>query len=368
MAGILRRYIIKEISTDMLAVMSVLLLIYFSNRFIRMFAEASDAGVAVDTAVGLLSMKMLISLSILLPLALFLAVLLAFGRLYKDNEMVALAACGVSLKTAFRGVLGFSLAVSVVVGIVSFYLAPWAEERVYRIQDRQKAASELETLPASQFVEPEQGRSVIYTETVSADSRQMEHVFIQSNRPQKRQVILSSNRAYQRIDGRNGIRYLVLVDGYRYEGIPGDADFKIIRFHEHAIRISDHTVQASYRKKRAIPTTRLIGSGRPADQAELQWRFAMPLSTILLPLLAVPLSRTEPRQGRYAKLFVAILAYIVYSNILAVSQTWIEKGVVPGWLGMWWVHLLMLLTVWTLLARQYGFAWMFQAMFRRSRS
>lgn len=364
MSGILRRYIVKEISTALLAVMSVLVLIYLSNRFIRLFAEASDQGVAADVAVSLLALKMLISLSILLPLALFLAVLLAFGRLYKDNEMVALSACGVSPRTSFRAVLGFSLVIALLVGMVSFYLAPWAEESVYRIQDRLKATSELEALPASHFVEPERSDSVIYTESVSKDASQMEHVFIQSDRQDRSQVILSSRHAYQRVDKRTGVRYLVLVDGYRYEGVPGDADFRIARYREHAIRISDHAVRASYRKKRAIPTGKLIGSELPADQAELQWRIAMPLSVILLSLLAVPLSRTGPRQGRYAKLFVAILTYIIYSNILAVSQSWIEKGVVPGWLGMWWVHLCMLFAIWALLARQYGTAWLFQTMFR----
>lgn len=357
---IIDRYVLKEILFALLAVMFVLLVIFLSNRFVRFLADASTGKLSGDVVLAMLAMKTLSALVIILPLGLFMSILLVFSRMYKDSEMAALAACGVSMRRLYRPVMLIAVLVAMVVGVVSLFAAPWAEEQGYRMRDEQKARSELSGVAPGRFTESEGADGVLYVEKLSDEGRTMHNVFIQGHR-RDGQLVLSAERGYQRRDD-NGNQFLMLIDGYRYEGVPGNADFRIIRFEEHAVRLDKEAVDPSFRKHRARPTVELLGSGDSADVAELQWRVSMPLSVLFLALLAVPLSRTSPRQGKYAKLFVAVLIYLIYNNMLGVANTWVARGLLPAELGMWWVHLGMLVATWTLFARQYGAAWAARAL------
>ena len=348
----------------MVAVMTVLLLIYVSNNLVRILGEVDSGDLQFNLLAMMVSLKTISALSILLPLALFLAVLLAFGRFYKDNEAVAMEACAVSPRTSLHAVLGFAVVVALLVAVVALIVAPWAEERTYQIQDRQRASSELVGLVSGRFIEPRTANGVIYAEQISADHKSMKNIFIQGAMPddQQRQVILVAQSGQQRHDQRSGDNFIVLENGYRYEGTPGQRDFRVIEYRRHSVRVSEPPVSHSYRKHRARTSLSLLASERKDDIAELQWRFSMPVSTLLLAMLAVPLSRSSPRQGRYASLFIAVLIYIVYSNLLGVAQTWVEQEVVPVALGLWWVHALMAALIWGLLARQYGHNWLLRAL------
>jgi len=345
--------------------MVVLLLIFISNRFIGFLADASVGELSSDVVLRLLTLKTLGSMVIILPLALFLSILLAFSRLYKDNEMVAMSACGVSVRKIYGAVSIFACFIALIVAVISFYLAPWAEEQSYRIQDIEKSSTELGGIIPGRFTENDTAEGVFYASEYSHDRSDMLDVFVQTERVDQ-QVILSSKSAHQAVDPKTGDRFIVMVDGYRYEGVPGQPDFKIIKYDQHAMRIEEQQIIQSYRKHRARPTASLIGSHDTRDIAELQWRISMPLSVILLALLAVPLSRTTPRQGRYAKLFVAIMIYVIYNNLMGIGNSWVEDGKVAAIVGMWWVHLLVLFCVWILLVNQYGFAWVLKAMVGRT--
>lgn len=362
---IINRYILKEIIYTLIAVIVVLLLIFISNRFIGFLADASVGELSSDVILRLLTLKTLGSMVIILPLALFLSILLAFSRLYKDNEMVAMAACGISVRKIYGTVSVFAFLIALVVAMISFYLAPWAEEQSYRIQDIEKSSTELGGIVPGRFTETEMAEGVFYASEFSQDRSHMRDVFVQTERDGQ-QVILSSRTARQLVDQKTGDRYIVMEDGYRYEGIPGKPDFKIIKYDQHAMRIEEQQIIQSYRKHRALPTVSLIGSDDSRDIAELQWRISMPLSVILLALLAVPLSRTTPRQGRYAKLFVAIMIYVIYNNLMGISNSWVEDGTLAAIVGMWWVHLSLLFGVWLLLVSQYGFMWVIKAMVGRT--
>jgi len=348
----------------MVAVMSVLILIYASNNLVRILAEVDSGDLQANILALMLSLKTISALSILMPLALFLAVLLAFGRLYKDNEAVAMEACAVSPRTSLHAVLGFAVVVALLVALLALFVAPWAEERTYQIQDRQRASSELVGLVSGRFIEPRTTNGVVYAEEISADHKSMQNIFIQGVLPdnQQRQVILAARSGQQRHDQRSGDNFIVLENGYRYEGTPGERDFRIIEYRRHSVRVSEPPVNRSYRKHRARTSASLLAMEENADMAELQWRLSTPISTLLLAMLAVPLSRSPPRQGRYANLFIAVLIYIVYSNLLGVAQTWVEQGVVPGVFGLWWVHALLAILIWGLLARQYGHSWLLRAL------
>lgn len=361
---IIGRYIAREISQAMAATLTVLMLIYVSNHFVRILGEVDTGHLQSEVVITMLSMRILSSMSILLPLALFLAVLLAFGRFYKDNEAVAMEACGVSPRTGLHAVMGFSVVIAVLVGICSLVLVPWSEEQIYQLRDQQQAGTALTGLISGRFVEPRNSSGVIYAEHIDAGNQSMENVFIEGllSGTDRHKLVLVARSGSQQLDPRSGEHFLILKDGFRYEGTPGQLDYRITQFNRHAIRIDNPPVSRSSRKRRALSTQDLLKMDTSSDIAELQWRIAMPISTLLLAMLAVPLSRTRPRQGRYARLFVAILIYFAYSNLLGASQTWVEQGVLPPLLGLWWVHLSLGILIWILLARQYGQSWLLRAL------
>jgi len=364
---IIGRYIAREISQAMAAALTVLLLIYVSNHFVRILGEVDTGHLQSDVVVTMLAMRILSSLSILLPLALFLAVLLAFGRFYKDSEAIAMEACGVSPRKGLHAVMGFASVIAILVGICSLVLVPWSEEQIYQLRDQQQAGSVLTGMISGRFVEPQHGQGVIYAERIDATTQSMENIFIEGlvTGEAQRKVTLIAHSGSQQYDPRSEGHFLILRDGFRYEGTPGQRDYQITQFNRHAVRISAPPVSRSSRKHRALDTGDLLEMKKPADIAELQWRIAMPISTLLLAMLAVPLSRTKPRQGRYARLFVAILVYFAYSNLLSASQTWVEQGVLTPILGLWWVHACMGVLIWSLLARQYGHSWLLRALHLR---
>lgn len=348
---IIERYLFKELAGTLFAVTAVLFLIFVSSWFARLLGRVAAGSVQADVIFLLLGLKSVDALMILLPLAFYLAVLLAFGRLYKDSEMTAMLACGVSLTRVTRLVFWVGVGFALVVALVSLYVAPWARGERYQLQEEMSATTGLEAVAAGQFRELGESDVVFYAERLSKDGEGMENVFIQGVRKGNLNLVVAE-RGTQVIEA--GARYLLLKNGYRYEGVPGQADFRIIQFAAHKVLLQQSEVVLQVDETSAVATRQLWQSQKPHEVAELQWRIAMPVSAVLLALLAVFLSRTNPRQGRYAKFFLGILVYVIYSNLLGVAKTWVERGKVEPWLGIWWVHGLLLLAVLLLMLQHAG--------------
>lgn len=360
---IIDRYLVKEVAQTLLAVTVVLLLIVVSNRLIQYLADAAEGKLPGDAVFALIGLKAVVYFGLLIPLALYLGILLGLGRLYRDSEMAALAACGVGTARIYRALLILALPLVAGLTVLTLYVGPKAAEAGYEIQDRAKKTLELSVLSPGRFRESGDGRHILYVEHLSEDRRSVENVFAHSL-DEGRHGIVSSETAYQYVDPETGDRFIVLTDGYRYEGVPGQADFRIMQFEKHAVRIEENREGAVRYKRNARPTATLWQSSDPADRAELQWRLSVPLSAGLLALLAVPLARVNPRQGRYGKLFVAIVVYIVYVNLLSVAQVWVERGTIPSVIGLWWVHGLVFVGAVVLLVQQAGLPWVKRVLFR----
>ena len=349
---IIERYLFKELTSTLLAVTSVLFLIFVSSWFARLLGKVAAGSLQVDVVFLLLALKSIDALMILLPLSFYLAVLLAFGRLYKDSEMTAMLACGVSITRVTKLVFWVGLGFAVIVAAVSFYYGPWAKTERYKLQEEMSASSGLEAISAGQFRELGDGGVVFYAERLSDDGDRMENIFIQGLRQGNLNLVVAAHGS--QISGPQGGRYLLLENGHRYEGVPGEADFRIIKFAQHQVLVQQPAAVFRSDVTSAIPTMTLWQSAKPHELAELQWRISMPLSALLLALLAVFLSRTNPRQGRYAKFFLGIIVYVLYSNLLGVAKTWVERGKVEPWLGVWWVHLLLLIVIIVLMVQHAG--------------
>ncbi|MDM8565568.1 LPS export ABC transporter permease LptF [Candidatus Halobeggiatoa sp. HSG11] len=335
---IISRYLFKEILYTLLALSSLLILIYVSHRFMAYITKASVGKIPAEFIFQLLGLKLLSDLILILPLGFFLALLLSLGRLYKDNEITALAACGIPVPIVSIASFGFIFAI--VIGTLSLILAPWAENQQDVLQIQLKSAAEVGGIAAGRFKEFNHGNGIFYVEKVEADD--MRVLFIQANLP-KKQVILVANKGYQKEQGDD--LFMVLVDGYRYENAHGKLNYTITKFEEHKIKIPKLVTASHDQKHDAMPTNELWFSDQPALQAELQWRLSFPLSVILLAILAVPLSHTTPRQGQYSKIVSGILIYLIYNNLLNVAKKWVERGDVSPIIGVWWVHIILVLII-----------------------
>jgi len=338
---IIHRYLFKEIFYTLLALTALLILIYISHRFMLYLVRASAGNFPINFIFELLSVKLLCDLTLILPLALFLTILLVLGRLYKDNEITAFAACGVPVP--FSGIVVFSFLFALIVGFLSFFIAPWAENQMNVLKTELNTETELSGIAAGRFKGLYKSDAVFYVENVNKNS-EMDNIFIQFTTG-KHQVVISAKQAYQTVYHND--LYMVLVNGYRYENQIRSLAYTITQFAEHWIKIPkrlDTSLTAG--KRNTLPTGVLLGVNDPTYQAELQWRISLPLSVILLAILAIPLSHTTPRKGQYSSIFLGILVYLIYNNALNISQKWIERGTIPHWIGVWWVHIsLILITV-----------------------
>ncbi len=346
--SILTRYLLKQFGLGVLAVASVLMLIYLSNRVAVLLARVAAGELAGDVVFTLLFLKSIDNLSLVIPPAFFIAVLLALGRMYRDQEITVLAACGVGPRQIYRALLLFSLPLTLALAGLVFAVGPWSAALGERLKADAQQRADVSGISAGRFKESRNGEVVFYTEALSADRTRFEGVFLQ-NQSGERLGVMVAESGHELIDPASGDRYLVLVNGRRYEGEPGRADYRIVEFARYGVRIEDRPPRdAASLTLDARPTLELWRGGGSAEFAQLHARLAVPLSALLLGLLAVPLSRTSPRQGRYGKLFLAILIYVLYANVLVMSENWLARGLIPSAAGMWLVHAAIALLWWAL--------------------
>lgn len=361
MLSILDRYIAREVLLTFLGVTLVLLLIFLSKLIVGYLTEAASGEIPGDIILILITLKSIKYLTLILPLSLFLAILLVQGRMYRDSEMVAISACGVGTLQLYKPLFFVAFPFVLILTVLSLYALPWTEKMEDDLLREAQKNLEVTGIQAGRFREGTSNERIIYAEDISSDRSIMKNLFIHA-RTGERTILLSSKSGRLQLDSNTNDRYLVMLDGYRYEGTPGEADYKIIKFEEHRLLIKPNTIAASGEQRNAIPTATLWKSDDRVHIAELQWRISMPLSALVLVLLALPLGKVDPRKGRYGKLFIAILIYIFYVNLLAVAQSWIIKGEAPTALGIWWVHAIVLLLVAIMLVKRNGMRWTLESM------
>lgn len=340
MLRVFDRYLLKEIIYGWLAVTVVLWLILVSNRLVRYLADAASGEIPGNVVFSLLGLKMIWYLVHVVPFALALGVVLGLGRLYRDSEMTVMAACGMGPRQIYKPLLTFGAVVALALGWLSLYLSPMVEGLGHTLKEEAEQQAELTALGAGRFNEIQGGKVTFYAERLSEDRKRMENLFVvvrgDAERGKEPQVI-TARTSFRTRDENTGADFLVLEDGYRYEGVPGRADYKIMQFDEYGVRVEMPGGGSIREKTRAVPTARLLGSDDPEYIAELQWRFSMPLSVLALLFLAVPLCKSSPREGRYGRLVIAILLFVIYYNLLGTAKVWVEQGVVPSTIGLWWV-------------------------------
>jgi lipopolysaccharide export system permease protein len=280
-----------------------------------------------------------------------LGVTLALARLNRDGEMAALSACGVGVGRLLVPIGAFTLLLAAGLAWLAFVSTPAASRRIEETRFSAKQNVELAVIQAGKFTTPDSGDTVIYAREVVGD--ELRDVFLQAERDERVTVVLAE-RGRRVVDAVTGQQSFVLYDGRLYEGVPGDAEFLVIEFDEQLVPVRPDDDEELVAAVAAKPTLELIGSPSLVDRAELHWRVSFPLSLFVLSLLAVPLSRTSPREGRYARLGIALCVYLIYTGLLSIARVWIERGLVASDVGMWWVHAVVALIGLWMLAREGG--------------
>lgn len=338
---IIFRYLSRELLITATAVSAVLLVIIMSGRFIKYLAQAARGMLDPSVLMWVMLYRMPGFLQLILPLGFFLAIMLSYGRLYLESEMAALSASGMSQQRLLLYTLGPATLLALLVGWLALSLAPNSAYSSWELLAAQKNLSEFETLSAGRFQELSSGSRVTYTESLSGDRSVLQGVFIteRDKNGQITNLVAETGRQLVQEDGR---RYLVLENGYRYDGVPGQADYRILRYDRYGVLLPTPAgIGANYNLE-DDPTASLWGHQGKAQQAELQWRLSLPIIVLVVTLFAVPMAKANPRQGRYLKLLPALFLYMSYLGLLIAMRSQIEKGGIPPEIGLWWVHLLFL--------------------------
>lgn len=347
---IIQRYLLREIGLSFIAVTLVLGLMFLSGTFVRLLAETLEGRYPSDLLFTLFALRGIGSMVLLMPFAMFIAVMLALGRLYRDSEMAVLSACGYGPRQLLKPVALAGFVVTLLVGWMALFVSPWADDYAAQAIAEAGARTGTQGINPGQFNHFE-GGAVVYVERVDSAKKQLYGIFAQMPK-QEGHFQLTAERGHEYTERPGGDRFLLLQNGYRYEGQYGQPEFRIIRFEEHGIRIQEREANTGERRRNTASTHELWQSRSRHDKTELQWRLAMPLSTLLLALLAVPLSKGSPRQGRLLGLFLGVLIYMAYNNLLNIARSAMQQGDVPPWFGLWWVHALVVGLILMLLWRQ----------------
>ena len=333
--------LLREFTTTAIATFIVLLSIAVTTQLVRFLGLAASGSISFAGVFALLVLAAFTYLPVLVSLTLFIAVLMTLTRSYRDSEMIVWFSCGMSLTRWVRPVLLFAVPLVILIALLSLVLSPWAVTKSDEFRQYMDNRDDVSQVTPGTFRESKQNERVFFVENVNEGENVVANVFVSSTQHQKPGIIVA-NRGFLET-AQNGDRFLVLLSGRRYEGTPGTTEYRVSQFERYAMRIETREVKAATPRKKSMSTLDLLRVPDPAYRAELAWRLGLPLSALVLALLAIPLSFVNPRAGRSLNLILAILIYMIYNNFLSIAQAWITQQRVSLQVGLWGVHAAMLL-------------------------
>lgn len=338
------RYLAKEVLVSTAGVTLILLLVILSGRFTSYLGRVAEGKMTFEFLFIILGYHIPSFVQMIMPLAFFLSLLLAFGRLYIENEMSVLFSSGISKVKLAGYTLGIALLISLFSGTINLWLAPASEYKAAEASEQQNQLSTFDFLIPGRF--EGNGQRTTYIESFTPDEGWMNQIFISDFIRQNGQSIpvqtFAANAEQLRISSKGDQNYLVFKDGTRYEGQPGTAEYRITQFDTYAVRMENQAsppIDEPYTQS----TLALIKSDRKIDKIELQWRISLIIIIPILAIIGLSLSQVNPRQGRFFKMLPAILIMILYLALLIWGRTGLEKGKLPMQFGLWWIHGLFML-------------------------
>ena len=352
MGNIITVYLAREILKSSGATLLILYVILFSNALGRVLADIADGDIPSQALWPVLLSDSTYLLNLLLPIGVFLGIVFAFGRMYKDHEIVVMNSCGIGYRDFYKPVAMVLLPTIAFSVYASLWLNPLVQRNAQLIVDREKNQHEFQQIKPGQFNQSKDGNLVFFMESISDDRLELRDIII-SQDASGYQVLETADTGRQKIEGSTGDLFLVIGPGERYEGEPGELRHRLIEFDQHGILMENKTRRGDTRfKSEQLTSTKLWKSDKLKHRIELHWRIATPVILLVLGLIAVPLAYVAPRQGRFGKVGYALLIYIAYLNLMAVARAQLEVQTVPVALNFWWVHAIFLLLGGVLLYRR----------------
>ena len=338
--GIFHRSLVSEFASNGLLVFAVLLGIVVVSQLIRLLSEAVSGVIAVDGVLALLGFSAMNYLPVLLSISLFISILLTLSRSYRDSEMVVWFCSGIGLTRWIRPVLWYAVPVVGLIALLSLLLSPWALRKADEFKSKLESRDDVTSATPGMFRESKQTDRVYFIDNVDKGSNRVGNIFVQSEQNGKLGTMVARQGLQETLS--NGDRFLVLLNGTRYEGTPGQRDYRIVEFERYAMRIDSAPVKQVEPQLRTMSTLELWRSRTARDISELEWRVGLPISAAILALLAIPLGYVNPRAGRSLNLILAIVLYMLYNNMISVTNAWVSQGKLSPSIGLWGIHAVMI--------------------------
>ncbi len=343
------RYVNSELLTVFAVTLLVLLLVAVGGRFVGYLQDAVAGKYAADAVLTIIGLRMPEFLQLVLPFAFFVAILLTLGRLHAENEMVVLQGGGMSTRRLLIWLSGASLTLAAIVGVLALEVTPRANEALGEFFLEQRSRQEFQNITPGMFNSNARATRVIYTESVSDDRARLQRVFLWERLPDGRDATTWADTGRQFVDTFTGSQFLVLDDGVRYEGLPGNAEYRLVDFAELSQRIARQRSGSNRVGISGVVTSELPGTLEGIG--EWHWRVAVPVYLLVSVLLAVGIARVKPRAGRFAKVMPGLGLLLAYYLSLLGNHHAIVEAMVPAALGLWPVHAAFALLAWFLLRR-----------------
>lgn len=333
-----------------MATFVVLLGITVATQLVRFLGLAAGGSITFSGVFALLALTAFNYLPVLLSLTLFIAILMTLTRSYRDSEMIVWFSSGLGLTAWIRPVMMFALPVVLLIALLSLVLSPWAITKSEEFRSYMDSRDDVSQVTPGIFRESKQNERVYFVDNVNEGENTVSNIFVSSTQHQKTGVMVARRGFLQTAE--NGDRFLVLLNGRRYEGTPGTLEYRISEFERYAMRIESRGLKAALPSAKSMSTPELLDNPGPVYRGELVWRIGLPLSALLLALLAIPLSFVNPRAGRSLNLILAVLVYMIYNNVLSIAQAWVAQQRIGLPMGLWGVHVMMLVVLAVLFARR----------------
>jgi lipopolysaccharide export system permease protein len=343
---ILERYIVREITAPLVSICAVLIMVFSGYSAVGFLNDAVNGLLSREAVATLVGLKVLIALEVLIPVTLYLAVVLALSRLHTDHEVTAMEAGGIGQGRIIMPVLFIAILLAILVTSLSLYARPYAYQRIYSLETLGQKEFDMAKVEAGRFYEL--GENVVFfAEELYPQKNQARNAWIWVIHSDKREITTAED-AFQ-VEDETGQKTIVLKNGYHSVLNLKTGGDQVIRFDENSFQIAPAKSEADRYRRKASSSGQLAKSSAPKDIAEFQWRLSTGLSTVLMALLAIPLSRVAPRRSKYGKVSAAIVLFFVFYNMNLIAKTLVEKKVVGAIPGIWWVDALLAVLVMALL-------------------
>ncbi len=351
---IITHYVSREITRPFLTIIGLFCVIFTSYSTAVVLNDVAAGLLPVDTVAKIVLIKLLIASEILLPVSLYFGVVVGLGRLHSNSEIIALSSCGIGEMRLVSIVLRLSLIIALVVACISLVARPWAYQQRYLLLAQAEAEFEIDDMEAKRFFVNPDSDYAIFADSVDHPTRTAGSVIVQIRRDETMQVIVAERLFQPQRDDTEPLVFTFEEGSVYHLDKAGGRDL-IGRFNQLQLTLAAPEPRIVGYKSKTQTTLALHGSTRPKDLAEFQWRLSTPAVAVLLTLLAVPLSRTQPRHGRFARALAAILAYAVFYNLMAFAKNMVQEGLIGAIPGLWWPLVLLAVLLLVLLFRPWRY-------------